>query len=799
MERHPGSFAWVAVCAALLMPASAWAQTNLTVDDVIAVSLVGQTIPAGSSTHTFNVLVNGDTTAEPNETFFVNVTNVTGADRHRRPGPGHDQQRRRDAHADPRHPGPGRQLAARAAQSVTTRGIVTGVQATASSSRSPTPRSTPTRRPPRASCVHQRAPPAAAAVGNLVQVTGTVAEFVPSADPLQPPLTELTSPTTSQLSLGQPAAGARSRSPRRSPTPPASRPARAARGDARLASPRSRSSGRRSATSNEANATATSSGVFYGVVTGRPRPFREAGIQAPDPAPSGGGRSRRSRASTPTPRRIRVDSDGLVGGPLIDVGTGAVVTGLVGPLDYTFRTYTILPDAGGCDRRLGGPTPGAVTAPTRAGVHCRAPTTCERFFDTVTIPASATSCSPPRRSTTACQGLARDPRLPAHARHPRRRRDGEPHHAAGARDPHQRRRRRRRAARPAVRAVPRRRQRRRRHRRRLPGEDGAGRRRDAACRRSTPWCRSTPATLFVNPDTSTELLNDRPPLRLDAVVNHANGASFPLTVIVNHLRSLDARQQRSAAGTNGWPTTGAGSAPSGRSRPSPSPTWSRRARSPTRRAHRPARRLQRLRVQRRPGRLDGRIAGTPPPDNETAVPGDGIDLVNPDLDNLFDTPPPAERYSYVFDGNAQNLDHALVNAPLIAATLARRLEHARINADFAETRPQRPRSRRGGSPTTTRSSPTSRSRPSPPPTSRSTRRIPGPGDRGDQPDLHDHGRQRRPRSARRGHRERHVAGRHHLRLALLPGGWTAPRRRSAPAVRSPARSPRSRRAARCSR
>ncbi len=42
-------------------------------------SLTGQTIPAGSSTYTFDVLVNGDTTPEPNETFFVNVTNVTNA------------------------------------------------------------------------------------------------------------------------------------------------------------------------------------------------------------------------------------------------------------------------------------------------------------------------------------------------------------------------------------------------------------------------------------------------------------------------------------------------------------------------------------------------------------------------------------------------------------------------------------------------------------------------------------------------------------------------------------------------
>ena len=47
--------------------------------DYTAKSLTGQTIPAGSSTYTFDVLVNGDTTPEPNETFFVNVTNATNA------------------------------------------------------------------------------------------------------------------------------------------------------------------------------------------------------------------------------------------------------------------------------------------------------------------------------------------------------------------------------------------------------------------------------------------------------------------------------------------------------------------------------------------------------------------------------------------------------------------------------------------------------------------------------------------------------------------------------------------------
>ncbi|HVJ62234.1 MAG TPA: ExeM/NucH family extracellular endonuclease, partial [Tahibacter sp.] len=47
--------------------------------DYTAKSLTGQTIPAGSSTYSFTVLVNGDTAPETNETFFVNVTSVTGA------------------------------------------------------------------------------------------------------------------------------------------------------------------------------------------------------------------------------------------------------------------------------------------------------------------------------------------------------------------------------------------------------------------------------------------------------------------------------------------------------------------------------------------------------------------------------------------------------------------------------------------------------------------------------------------------------------------------------------------------
>jgi hypothetical protein len=47
--------------------------------DYQAKSLTGQFIPPGSQIYNFTVLVNGDTTVEPTETFTVNVSNVTGA------------------------------------------------------------------------------------------------------------------------------------------------------------------------------------------------------------------------------------------------------------------------------------------------------------------------------------------------------------------------------------------------------------------------------------------------------------------------------------------------------------------------------------------------------------------------------------------------------------------------------------------------------------------------------------------------------------------------------------------------
>jgi len=48
-------------------------------NDYVAKSVTTQVIPAGQTTYTFTVSVNGDAAVEPNETFLVNVTNVVGA------------------------------------------------------------------------------------------------------------------------------------------------------------------------------------------------------------------------------------------------------------------------------------------------------------------------------------------------------------------------------------------------------------------------------------------------------------------------------------------------------------------------------------------------------------------------------------------------------------------------------------------------------------------------------------------------------------------------------------------------
>lgn len=531
------------------------------------------------------------------------------------------------------------------------------------------------------------APPAAVAVGNVVSVVGVVAEYVPSADPLQPPLTEIVTPGITFVSAGNPL-----------PTPvilltifpdPAGPFDQLERYEGmRVSVPSMTVVAPTRGNISEPNATATGNGIFSGVVTGVARPFRETGIQQPDhglwPAPP----------TVPmwdnNPETITVDSDAL-GGPQLDVGTGAVVTGLVGPLDYGFRRYTLLPDPGLTLGITGGPAPAAVTPPG-AGEITVATYNVQRFFDTVNDPATSDPVLTPAafdlrlaklsdgvrnylrfpdvlglqevENLTTLQAIAA--RISADAVGAGQ---GDPLYVAYLSEGND-----------------------------IGGIDVGFLVKTAQVAPGVPRVSGIAVTQVGLNGPGAEWddpgdglngvlvpFNDRPPLVLVATVNAANGATFPLTVIANHLRSF---------GDVGDPTPltppGVGTASQRAERKRLLQAQYLASLVQTRQSANPAERIVVIgdmnAYEFSDGFVDslGTIAGTPVPDDQTIVPGDGTDLVNPDLVNLLSTAPAAERYSYSFDGQAQTIDHVLVNAVTVTDTVARRIEHARINADFPE-------------------------------------------------------------------------------------------------------------------
>ena len=168
---------------------------------------------------------------------------------------------------------------------------------------------------------------------------------------------------------------------------------------------------------------------------------------------------------------------------------------------------------------------------------------------------------------------------------------------------------------------------------------------------------------FVDPrDSSVDTLHDRPPLLLDAAV----GEFLEFSVIVIHNRSLSGIDDTARGG------------------------WIRTKR--LEQAQSVARLAQTLQTSKllivgdynayqfTDGYVDvvGQIAGSVTTSENVLS---GPDLVNPNLRNLVDDLPGSERYSFVFQGNAQALDHALVNQEMSGSVSEMR--YARGNADAA--------------------------------------------------------------------------------------------------------------------
>lgn len=179
---------------------------------------------------------------------------------------------------------------------------------------------------------------------------------------------------------------------------------------------------------------------------------------------------------------------------------------------------------------------------------------------------------------------------------------------------------------------------------------------------------------YKNPNTKEDnFLNDRPPLMLRASIEDAKaGQPFEFTVIANHLKSYlgynDPRQMDNVR-------------------------MKKRLQAEflaklvqTRQAANPKERLMLIgdfnSYQFADGILDqiGTITGKPA--GKDAVINASEDLVNPDLINLVDVIAPTQRYSYIFDGNAQVLDHMIITETLRKHTTG--FGFARINVDYPE-------------------------------------------------------------------------------------------------------------------
>jgi predicted extracellular nuclease len=518
------------------------------------------------------------------------------------------------------------------------------------------------------------APPPAAAVGNRVRVTGTVQEFAPSTDSASPTETEIVSPTVIALSTGNPL--------------PAAVNLTAANTDpAGPLDQLERFEGMRvhvdslivvaptQGTVNEVSATASTNGVYFGVLPSIARPFREPGIELPDPLPVG------SPCCIPrfdsNPERIRVDSNGQAtfgANDTTEVMTGAVVTNITGVLDYGSRTYTILPDFGaqGTASGLHG-----FTAVAAAGLHQFTIGTAnlERFFDTVNDPATSDAVLTATAYSNRLIKVSHQIRdvmntpdvvgveevenigvLQAIADQVNADSGDSVHYVAYL----------------------------------FEGNDIGGIDDGLLVNTLRVSVRDVHQegkdTTYINPLTGQpEILNDRPPTVLQATIHTDADAPVDITVIANHLRSLTDVDS---------PTDG-----------------------PRVRAKRLAQAeylghlIEGLQQQSASepilavgdfnafefsdGYVDviGTIKGTPAPADQVVLSSTNVPNAGSPLVDLIERDSTPQRYSYSFNGSAQSLDHMLATESAVALFAGIQWGHS--NADFPEsfrtdfTRPER--------------------------------------------------------------------------------------------------------------
>ncbi|MCA1613584.1 MAG: hypothetical protein LC800_05385 [Acidobacteria bacterium] len=185
------------------------------------------------------------------------------------------------------------------------------------------------------------------------------------------------------------------------------------------------------------------------------------------------------------------------------------------------------------------------------------------------------------------------------------------------------------------------------------------------------------AETFVNPvNNQTETLHDRPPLVLRARINPA-GVNLPVIAVVNHLRSFIDIEL----------VTGEGVRVREKRKKQAESTAGLLQELQTNNPGTPVVSVGDYNAFQFSSGYDDSLSvlkGTPTADDQIVV-DQSPDVVNPNFFNLIDDLPAEERYTFIFEGTPQVLDHVLVNT--IARARNTRFAVARNNSDFPEAPP----------------------------------------------------------------------------------------------------------------
>ena len=407
-------------------------------------------------------------------------------------------------------------------------------------------------------------------------------------------------------------------------------------------------------------------GETFTVLGGVARPMREPGIEISQPVPPD------PTTGVPdcciprwdeNPERIMIDSGGLAGAAGITVTSNVTFSNVTGPLDFTFGGYKLLPEA----------LP--VTTGGMSAVPVPVATANEFTVAGYNIENFNNNATQRRKAALAIRNVLRYPDVIGHIEiaslaslEALATQVNDDAVAAGDPSPEY-----------VARLIP----------APVGGTQHVGFLVKTTRVRIDDVTQERGTETYINPNTGLpETLHDRPPLVLRATVDPTSAAPRPVIVVVNHLRSFIDIELVSGDGP--------------------------RVRAKrTAQAESLAGLLQELQVgnpatpiisigdynayQFNDGYTDpiAIIKGTPTEDDEIVV-DESPDLVNPNFVNLTDELPAGERYSFIFEGTPQALDHVLVNT--VARSFLRRYVVARNNADFPEaaalfagdaTRPER--------------------------------------------------------------------------------------------------------------